>query len=245
MKLLLIIAAGSVGLLASALNAPATQPALATATTQPATRPTTQFSRDFSRDYSRRDDRYSRSSNGYPVERLRDTPYALLESRSIFYHGKLPLPGERSSYGGPTTRTYQSTTSFGPPPERSLVFEGATDFDNEYVSFIEDFTSGKVQILHTGDPIANGKVGIITLNSMDYINKSGKTTHVALGKNLEGTDPPTTQPSYIAASSTPGSTVGSTVGSTATPQTASSPPSASLEATLARLRAKRAAEGGN
>lgn len=239
MKCLLIIIAASVTLFASALEAPATQPASATATTHPTAAPTTQFSRE----YSRREDRYSsRSSNGYPVQRLRDTPYSLLESRSIFYKGRLPTYDPNRTYTQ-TAPTTNRTTDYGPPPERSLVFRGATDFDNDYFAFVENFNNGQIQTLQTGDPIANGKVGMITLNSLDYINKSGKTTHVLLGKTLEGLDPPTTQPSYIAASPTP--TPGSTLGSTATPPTPSAPSSASIEATLARLRAKRAAEGGN
>jgi hypothetical protein len=101
--------------------------------------------------------------------------------------------------------------------------------------------------------VGRGRVGQITLNFMDYIDKAGKTVHVAIGKNLEGGDPPSTQPSYT-------STYSSTPSSPSTPSPYSSSPTPSAPSTVSgsssggilspadaaaeRLRRRRAAELG-
>jgi hypothetical protein len=205
-------------------DAPVTQPA----TTNPTTNPFSRFS-------SRRDE--TSRNNGFPVQKLNGTQYASLEQRSIFVKGYFKRSVDDGSEARPPRTDPRPTEVFQPvTPEKNLVFVGATEFDDEYVAFIEDFTGGKVQMLKAGEAVGRGKMGPISLNYMDYVDKTGKTVRVAIGKNLEGVDPPTTRPSFIASS--PPSDYSSTT----------SPSSGGLlsatDSIAERLRRKRAAELG-
>ena len=192
------------GVLSPALIAqevPVTQPTSAP-TTQPATTTvasTNQTTNPFARFSSRRDD--NSRNNGFPVQKLNGTQYASLEVRSIFVHGYFKRTADDGSDARPVRQDTRPAEVYQPPaPEKSLVFVGATEFDDEYVAFIEDFTGGKVQMLKAGEAVGRGKMGPISLNYMDYIDKTGNSVRVAIGKNLEGSDPPTTRPSFIASS---------------------------------------------
>lgn len=250
-----------------AQTSPSTSPATATATT--AVSPTTSSSSgsrlgsDSSSRFGdrRSDDRGSsrRYGNGngnggasnYPVPKLTGTQYAALESRSIFAKGRyLNRDGEP---GDRTTTTRPSEPYTPPAPERTLVFEGATEFDYDYVAFIEDQSSMKVLMLKSGDAVGRGRVGQITLNYMDYVDKAGKTVRVSIGKNLEGSDPPATQPTYTSSYSSPYSSSPSSYSSTpssssGTPYSASPSSSGGIlspaDAAAERLRRRRAAELG-
>jgi hypothetical protein len=196
----------------------------------------------------------SSTSSSFPVHELTGTKYADLETRSIFVKGYYRHGSDSRESRGPTT-TYAVTP---PNPEHTLVFEGATEFDYDYVAFIEDQSTMKVMMLKSGDPVGRGRVGQITLNYMDYVDKAGKTVKVAIGKNLEGMDPPSTQPTYTSSySSSPYSSSSSSSSSYSSPSSpsSSSPGSSSVspssggimspaDAAAERLRRRRQAELG-
>ena len=190
---LFIIASSLIG--AFGAMAQETQPTTSASsqpTTGASTQPTTDASGNpFSRaNLSRREER----NTGFPVQKLTGTQYAALEQRSIFAKGYF-RPSSDGSFDPSKVVRPPDPPAQVTPPEHNLVFVGATEFDEEYVAFIEDFSGGKVQMLKTGDAVGRGKIGPISLNYMDYIDKAGKSVRVAIGKNLEGTDAPTTRPS--------------------------------------------------
>lgn len=129
--------------------------------------------------------------------------FALLVSRSVFVHGRMPDIRPPGPGPGPTPTLR---------PEKALLFNGATNADGELVAFVEDITAGKVLKLRVGDPVARGKVAGITLESFDY-DSAGKKQRIALGQNLDGeagtaTSRPTTSdsPSGSSGPLTPGGT---------------------------------------
>jgi hypothetical protein len=166
--------------------------------------------------------------------------YAILTERSMFVKGvfRYAPPGEnaRRPYR-PTTASTQSTSIES--PESNLVLTGIVKQDNEYVAMVENYTNSQIYTLHSGEAIASGKIGPMTLsdtaNYMDYI-AGGRTTRVSVGRTLLNGDPPATRPfaagSTVAADSTSPAGSSSGVGALA-------PPSDSL---IERLKKKREAE---
>ena len=131
--------------------------------------------------------------------------FALLVSRSVFVHGRMPDIQNSGNSNG-------AAASVPPRPETALLFNGATNADGELVAFVEDTTAGKVLKLKVGDPVARGKVAGITLDSFDY-DSAGRRQRIALGQNLDGeagtaTSRPTTSasPSGSSGPLTPGGT---------------------------------------
>ena len=204
---------------------PSTLPATTTASTAPATAPSTTAS--VTRESARPDRRFAPPTTaatgvGHLVLTPRAMPkdFAVLSSRSIFVHGRM-----RMSDGGPTT-----SLTVAPParPEQSLVFNGATLTESQIVAFIEDTSAGKVMKLRAGEAVARGKLGTITLDTLEY-DAGGKVTRVQIGQNLDGNAAvmPTSRP--VSSDASPGSTTG---------------PSGGASDMLEKLRLKRLQELG-
>ena len=143
------------------------------------------------------------SARSVAVAKVMPKDFALLVSRSVFVHGRMPDIRPPGPGPGPTPTQR---------PEKALLFNGATNADGELVAFVEDITAGKVLKLRVGDPVARGKVAGITLESFDY-DSAGKKQRIALGQNLDGeagtaTSRPTTSdsPSGFSGPLTPGGT---------------------------------------
>lgn len=145
------------------------------------------------------------SARSIAAAKVMPKDFALLVSRSVFVHGRMPdIQNSGNSNGA---------AAFVPPrPEKALLFNGATNADGELVAFIEDTTAGKVLKLRVGDPVARGKVAGITLDSFEY-DSAGRKQRIALGQNLDGeAGTPTSRPSTGASTSgssgplTPGGT---------------------------------------
>jgi hypothetical protein len=162
--------------------------------------------------------------------------YTILLARSMFMKGK-PIPPRQPSYTDNPRPT--------PPPviirpEKTLVFNGVVDADDQMVAMIEDLNAGRLLDLRDGEPVCDGKVINIQLESLDYVTNNG-TTHVRIGQNLDAEDvTPSSQPSYstytVASSTTTRPAgAGSTVSTGSTGSTGTTGSTGATGATAAEL----------
>jgi hypothetical protein len=76
-----------------------------------------------------------------------------------------------------------------PKPEADLQLVGIVERDGKLIAFVENRKTVAVQAVHSGDTIAGGKVGTVTLESIEFV--SGNSTGVVtIGKTLDGGTPP-------------------------------------------------------
>ena len=211
-----------------ATSNPATQPStVALATTRFTTNPTTTTASTqpgFTRD------RFARATpppRSIAAAKVMPKEFAMLVSRSVFVHGRMPVdspPRERSNEGPPIPMAR---------PEKSLLFNGATNSDGQLIALIEDTAAGRILKLKVGDPVARGKVAGITLDTFDY-DSAGKVQRVVLGQNLDGeASSATTRPTTATATTGPS-------GEPAPLSTGGGP----LADIMERMRLKRALEMG-
>ncbi len=132
--------------------------------------------------------RYSRSRRGetssnFVSDRTPQIPndYAILLSRSMFVRGHI---AEAGHVGG------RAPINTAPAPEAArqettLVFNGVTLTQSTVDALVEDTNSGRVMTVHPGDKIANGSVGTITMDTLEYTSPSGRTL-VHIGQNFVG-----------------------------------------------------------
>ena len=117
-----------------------------------------------------------------PIPKPLPADYAILNSRSFFYHGKLPPPPD-PNYGG--DRGPSNTAIPTSRPEKSLLFNGSTKSDGEWMALIEDTRAGRIVKVYVGDALAQGHVSAISLDTLDY-DVAGRTRLILLGQNLDG-----------------------------------------------------------
>jgi hypothetical protein len=165
------------------------------------------------------------------------------------------------------------TTREGPPPESptiiyleaSLVLRAIAGDTNHFEGFVED-RAAKTAFVKAGDPIAGGRVKQVTFDHLDYEHGS-HVTRVEIGQNLLGQAAAAIvaapEPAPVASETGPRETDTGETGSretrgrgrggeapadvTAAAPAAPSPPASSggnTDDIAARLRARRAAEGG-
>ena len=189
-----------------------------------------------SRRYEAATTRSSRSAHAMliPSPKPLGSEYSVLSQRSMFVKGMFRYIRRGTSDTLPSDP--RSTTTYSDPPEANLVFNAVVKEDTGVVAFVENYSTSQIRELHKGDAIANGKVGDITLNYMDYITGT-KATRVAMGRTLLGGDPPATRPfaagSTVAADSGSSSSGGSSSIGTLAPPT---------DALIERLKKRREAE---
>jgi len=109
--------------------------------------------------------------------------YDAVAARNIFIKGdQRPPPAESASANSiPANYVYTPTAS-------QLVLTGVSLEDNTKVAFLEDQQAYTVTRVKIGDPIANGKVANMTLDSLDYKDPNGNIIRVTVGFNLAGGD---------------------------------------------------------
>ena len=90
--------------------------------------------------------------------------------------------------------------------EMDIIFRGSFDRDGVTTATMEDRRADKTILVKTGDKLAGGKVGRVTLNMMEYI-VGEKTTEVAFGSNLLGNAPSSRPVSSSAPSTAPAGSV--------------------------------------
>ena len=153
--------------------------------------------------------------------------YGILLRRSIFARSGISRGSEQ-----PSTRSTQPSAPVL-TPEQAIVFRGVLAQGDEFVAFAENQTTQQLMILRNGDDVANGKVVVITLDTIAY-GSGGSIKEVHVGQNLAGDIVASASGSYTPSTgpSSPGTSSGS----------ASPPPSAEQAAIIERL--KRARQSG-
>jgi hypothetical protein len=126
-------------------------------------------------------------SDSHPWREVRPLPaeYQILLTRSIF--SKSPIAPDRDDMvgTGPTRL------------ELDYVLRGIASQGGPLVAFIENSRKAQVLRLQSGDRIARGTLGAVSLDGVEYICK-GKVTRIAIGCAFDGTaqeplPPPSTQ----------------------------------------------------
>ena len=122
-----------------------------------------------------------------PVPKPLPAEFAVLSTRSFFVHGRLVLETPRDPRFGPggPGRTDGSEKPVPVRPEKTMLFNGSTRADGEWVALIEDTVAARIVKVSVGDALAQGKVSAITLNTLDY-DAGGKVRQISLGQNLDG-----------------------------------------------------------
>ena len=69
--------------------------------------------------------------------------------------------------------------------EADIVLIGAVQRDGVGTATLEDRRAGKILLVKSGDKVANGSVGKITVDGLEYI-VGDKTQAVPIGSNLDG-----------------------------------------------------------
>jgi len=177
--MLIVLCATAYAFVAMAQDA-ATQPS--DDSSSPTSRPETSNPRRESRRSNRRLDR--RSETQAPVSASLPAIYDAVAARDIFVKGNQRPPAP------PPPGSVSSTSASGvyTPTANQLVLTGVSLEDNVKVAFLEDqqaYTATRVKV---GDPIANGKVINMTLDSLDYKDAGGRIIRVEVGYNLAGGD---------------------------------------------------------
>ncbi len=72
-----------------------------------------------------------------------------------------------------------------PRPERYIVLRGIVQQGKEHIAFLEDTRTGTTTKARLGDSVAQGQVGNITLDCVEY-ESNGQTAKIEVGQNLEG-----------------------------------------------------------
>jgi hypothetical protein len=126
------------------------------------------------------------SGHGSPMPR----DYMVLLTRSMFVRGHVAEAGHvgggrNNSRGSENESGNSSTAASLQRAETGLVFNGVTQTDTSVDALIEDTSTGRVLTVHSGDAIARGKVGKITMDALEYIN-DGRVMKVQIGQNLAG-----------------------------------------------------------
>jgi hypothetical protein len=116
-----------------------------------------------------------------PSDRSAPMPreYAVLLTRSIFVRGHMAEAGHAGGQHIPSSAPVIAHE------EANLVFNGVTRTDHSIDALIEDTTTGQVHTVHSGDSIARGSIGTITMDSLQYLGPTGGVT-IQIGQNLAG-----------------------------------------------------------
>jgi hypothetical protein len=169
-----------------------------------------------------------------PAPRALGSEYSILAQRSMFVKGMFRYTGEKErthrEYAGPTT-------TISDPLENNLVFNAVVKDDTGIAAFVENYLTTQIRELHKGDAIANGKIGDVTLNYLDYVT-AGKTTRVAMGRTLFNGDPPATRPFAAGSTAAADSGSSSSSGGSSSIGTLAPPTDALIE----KLKKRREAE---
>ncbi|HZN66932.1 MAG TPA: hypothetical protein VFB66_16700 [Tepidisphaeraceae bacterium] len=151
--------------------------------------------------------------------------YGVLLERSIFARGGFAARSTQPS----TTQSASTAPVYS--PQQQVLLLGVLCPDEQFIAFAENRSTGQVMILHQGDEVAQGRVALITLDSLTFAQGS-KVTEIRVGQNLAGE---TVAPGLA------GGTTGTSGGGTYTPTPPASPAEAAL---IEKLKAARKQSGG-
>jgi len=124
-------------------------------------------------------------------------------------------------------------------PTQGTVLTGVVHQDGQYIAFLEDIRTNAMTKAQVGDTVCDGRISHITMDSIDFEHDK-VSTHVEIGKNLEGTDKALLAPAVAPA--TP-SASGESAAPTAAPGAPGAAPLPS-QVILERMRQKRLKEMG-
>ena len=178
--------------------------------------------------------------------------YSVILRRNIFAKDRQNLNAD-----GTTIPVVPVTAPKPPPkPESVISLVGVIVRDGKLSAVLENHLTGKTWTLFSGDAVASGQIGVITLESIEYSAKSDAAatptvTVVAMGRTLDGNTPPVADAHSDdppASGSTPSSNPGS--GSGSAPSTPGAPARSTPPVTsgsggndvLERMRRKRQEE---
>jgi len=199
---------------------------------QPTSRPSSSRfdnARNNRRDRNNRNDRRPGQQNASSnPQSNQQALYEQVGSRDIFVKGNQQTP-EAIVNSGPALSPDQLRAQ---QAETQLILTGVSLADNGKIALMENRSDYSVTQLKIGDAVANGKVVNITLDSLDYKDKSGRIVRVAVGFNLSGGD-------------VWGISGSSSSGGTASTQPAKSGPRLPGESMEDYLKRRRAAEVGH
>ena len=113
--------------------------------------------------------------------------YRVIMSRNIFAKDRQNLNPD----GSAIPAVPKNAPKAPPKPESITVLAGVVERDGKLTAVLENRATGKSQVLRSGDAVAGGKVGAMTLDSIEYFNADGSVSVVVIGKTLDGGAPPT------------------------------------------------------
>jgi hypothetical protein len=99
----------------------------------------------------------------------------------------------------PTTRPEVSSASLA---DANFLLNGVAIEDDVVTAFFEQTADHTVVRARTGETIARGVIGAVTLDGVDYV-VDGKPTHVGIGQSLDGGTPVVSNASPGASASVP------------------------------------------
>ncbi len=159
--------------------------------------------------------------------------YNVILRKNIFAKDRQNLNAD-----GSTPPVVKTTVKEPPKPEALTVLVGVVERDGKLSAMLENRGTGKTQVLHSGDSVAGGKIGTITLDSIEYsAANAGSAVTVSIGRTLEGGAPPMATDAKTGEST---ATTSSASGGTAAPAVPAAP--SGSNDILERMRKKRQEE---
>jgi len=172
------------------------------------------------------------AAEGSPSERDVNSKwehYTVVVEKNIFSRIPGKGPGSASSAQGSAPIALA-----GSQPEADIVLVGIVQKDGLLSAFVENRKTNAMQIVRAGEPVASGKAGVLTLDSIEYIAGESKVI-IPIGKNMAGGDPPKLVDTVKAADVPSGDKAGDD-------QTVAKPASGETNDILERMRKKRQEE---
>jgi hypothetical protein len=136
------------------------------------------------RNNNNNDRRNGQQNNSANTQSTQQVLYEQVGSRNIFVKGNQQTP-EVIVNQGPQLSQDQI---YRQQQERNLVLTGVSLADNGKIALLEDHSDYSVREVKIGDPVANGKIVDITIDTLDYKDNSGRLVKVGVGFNLTGGD---------------------------------------------------------
>jgi hypothetical protein len=136
------------------------------------------------RNNNNNDRRYGQQNNSTTAQSSQQVLYEQVGSRNIFVKGNQQTP---EVIVNPGTQLSQDQI-YRQQQERNLVLTGVSLADNGKIALLEDHSDYSVRELKIGDPVANGKIVDITIDTLDYKDNNGRLVKVGVGFNLSGGD---------------------------------------------------------
>jgi hypothetical protein len=129
--------------------------------------------------------------------------YSILTERNIFLKERR-RPSQSDSRDRDRERERDR-----PRPEQTLALTGIVEEEGEFRAYFENLASPSFVRVSVGEPIARGKITVITLDAVEY-EQEGQRRIILIGQDLTGTTSVRASPVY--STSTTGPTTGPSAG---------------------------------